>query len=574
MANFNLPDRVSDPDIDDISGVDVSIDELYKTFVIPIENVRSFSAPASNRQMSKDRCSAVSDVANTADTSVTFPKESRAHAFYRMIGFPVVGDNLSFYNPGIDPTLGIDGKDKRHNIARSTPYAVQVAHVKREQSVRARYSVFSRATIEPCIYGIVMGVPNCTKPILNMNSSDSFNSLETFDPQIFALKSRRDYIEKNYKMSSGEEIKNFSTGSAEDYFSNENFFETGSHILRPFVVDQNIVDSISGHVNETRHVSAPFLLKKEDSLIERDIYAKRPGIEFVLRLRLKASKLTATNIGREITDDARSTITALEFDPTRASQVSDADIAERLKKINDIEYQNIRKLVKTIKGVVRVLVECIDGIGLVSKQISWAPVPNERGPEYGSSQTDMIVGKNTTPLDYKIFELMINEAMSSKMGSISDDETILPSDFHLSILENTEIDWKEEINYLESVRQGIEQEGMQYLSVIEMILGEISGLGIIDILSIYTSLWAVDIKVLLSMIDEVSFKRLYENVDLRTPEVEEREASGSPHMNIQEALTTFERQVINILSYTDKIYNQLLGSSANEEGGDVPRVNI
>src|SRR5690606_31964613 len=71
-----------------------------------------------------------------------------------------------------------------------------------------------------------------------------------------------------------------------------NYFDSGSHMLRPFTTDPNIIDTVTGFSNETRIVAAPFLSTKNDTGIERDVFAKRPGIEFILRLRLKEQNTT------------------------------------------------------------------------------------------------------------------------------------------------------------------------------------------------------------------------------------------------------------------------------------------
>src|ERR1700722_8184983 len=71
----------------------VDIDDLYNRFITPIENQRSHYNAL---------------VPGSQELNTPQYQESRCHAFFRMIGFPVAAKSGSFYSPGYDPTLNTD----------------------------------------------------------------------------------------------------------------------------------------------------------------------------------------------------------------------------------------------------------------------------------------------------------------------------------------------------------------------------------------------------------------------------------------------------------------------------------
>ena len=88
-----------------------------------------------------------------------------------------------------------------------------------------------------------------------------------------------------------------------------------------------------------------------------------------------------------------------------------------------------------------------------------------------------------------------------------------------------------------------------------MIVGEIAGIGLMDIICIYLALWSLDIKTLLCFLDDDSFNRMINSSSLflGVKEVVERKNSG-PAFNILTALSNFENRLINILSFADKAF--------------------
>lgn len=107
---------------------------------------------------------------------------------------------------------------------------------------------------------------------------------------------------------------------------------------------------------------------------------------------------------------------------------------------------------------------------------------------------------------------------------------------------------------------------MRHLRMIEIITGEISGLGLVDILAIYTALWSIKIEDLLDLLDEDSFNRLNTfNPGLRTKDVNDRQQRAPAVVTAIEAL---EGRVKNILTFADSLYIKRFAAPSESEGGE------
>jgi hypothetical protein len=91
------------------------------------------------------------------------------------------------------------------------------------------------------------------------------------------------------------------------------------------------------------------------------------------------------------------------------------------------------------------------------------------------------------------------------------------------------------------------------LRTVEIIMGEYTGLGLCDIIAIFTALWTVDIGVLINMLDDEAFARLYAIVSLRSPEVEARHSNNNRTLSAQTVLQMFENQVKLMYNVMDKL---------------------
>lgn len=547
-----LPDRTPENVLEDIQSV--NLQNLIDKYIVPVEKLRSMSAPTIfNRSVVRDADLAVPRELDTAQVDVTNAQESRAHAFYRMLGLPVIAANRTdFYNPGFNPSKDRREATDQANVASNIDPVVTGLQARREQDAKNRYNVFQRLGVEASVHALVLPI------IKKFQVLDKNLEFDSMDEQSFNIPVRKLYIQSNFTRSDGEDLTIFK--------------DSGTHILRPFMVNPSIENTV---MPADRIICAPFLRTKEDTRLEENTFLLRPGIEQILRLRLKAFENTG------IIEQ-----TIFQLDPTGEPDIDEdaPNVAElRLitrallteNKINndavdaiiasDIEVLNLNKLIQTIKGVVELLVKEIETINEVSRKINWTPLPDERGPEFGTDVAMLLKRNRTTKLEKKIRELQVKNISSSFQVDKADTDI---GSFAMSFMENTEKTFNSDINEAKQEKEELIRRGSRALANIEAITGEISGLGLIDILAIYTALWAINLDSLVNMLDSSAFNRLYENnPELRAPAVQDRR-NNTNLQTIEDVMLTFEAQVISILSFADKLFEQKLGSPIAEEGGD------
>lgn len=563
-----LPEKISESSLEDIQSIEIDLNELERKYITPIELVRSLSAPqtlsrrSESRVFNQDTADRIrSDELNSAHTDRE-PQESRCHAFYRMIGLPVMSEDLgSFYNPGFNPSRTKLAVETRSSVSNRVPPIIRRMHQSREFDARSRLAVFKKGTTEASTFAVIM---NILRPFQVINTS---LSLLDQDNQRVPIPERRQKVLDNYLKADESEFE-----------STDNVFDSVSHILRPMTVDPILESSV---LSEDKIICEPFLKTQADTNISARVALKRPVIEQILRLRLKES--TQTDLVNNIIFTLNSSEDVEGLSDADAVRIANALLAEN--KINgqnvtsinatSLEALRLNTLVKTIKALVDLLVKSVEQIKNVEENISWTPLPDTNGPEFVKdfSLSNLIIKKKQTSiLDRRISSLLIKAAESNNLQRIGNrvigDEDV----FALSSFESNTKNFELELN--ESIEQRREyiRKGSNSLRAIEMITGEVSGLGLIDILAIYTALWAIDLDTLLSLLDNNAFERLIASsnseINLRNSNVNNRIDNGTS-FSVFEALQRFEAQVISILAFADKLIEQKMAVSKVAEGGSV-----
>lgn len=555
----SVGEQQSENILDDFQSIDLEIDTLIAKFITPIDSYRSRNAPNVFTN------NIFSDIIGT-DVGLGTPnslQESRAHAFYRLLGLPVINSDGKFFNPGFNP-LRNDAFNNEADISNSLSILVKYAIATRENDARLRVNRFSRANIEASTYSLALATPKGQRKFMIMD--ESLDSLSEFDLQSVKIPERKSFITTRYKKRDGSEITNT--------------YDTVTHILRPFMTDPVIssqLDPKSG--SRSVMIAVPFL-NKEDTEYERNKYVKRPGIEFILRLRLRQQNIleSSSNMFDQIT------LKSLEGEVSANNQkeiaavlsntgVDDSDINRILNNVSAIELYTLNDLVKTFKGLIDLYVKNIEIIERVYKQIIWSPLSNEGGPEKGTDvSTGFIIPKSfldSWEIERRIVKLEAKSLFAKNQTDIGDDLSY--SDFTISEFQNMVKLFDDRLQDAKNERSKLETEASNALRIIEYISGEVSGLGLIDIIAIYMAMWSVDINVLLDLIDDAAAKRLFNIDELKTQAVINR---ASKIGNAKDSYKIFEKRIMSILSYGDKLYNRSLGSPNEEEGGDIPRDNV
>jgi hypothetical protein len=583
---FELPPVVPEDPQDDTQSTDLDLESLVRKYITPIERFRSYAAPIIVAPVQVAANERQANEINQQEVSATSlnkrePQESRCHAFYRMIGLPVVANDAAYYNPGFNPRGGGDEKRKHSQIASNVSQSVLLMHTMRENSARARLAYFKVGGADSSVFSVVLGLPqpNDSKRFMLMDTTKSWSE---HDVQMFTNNARKVYIERNYEKSSGEDITNF--------------FVQNSHILKPFTVDASIDRTATP--GERAWICQPFMKEKNDTRFdEPDVALLRPGIEFVLRLRLLQRSNREAMEELVTLFDAQST-NAPQAAQSNASQITFSELAaiagaileenkitednakEQIQEIlgrSAVELLTLNKYVKLIKGLVNRLYDETEMIKSVTKAINWTPLAEEGGPEDGTDISNLIkTKKKRSEIDQRIARLIIKQQSAKRQAAISRDENnpaypLEYKDFALSEFQNTGKLFDQELNSEQEKKNNWIKEGSDALQAIELITGEVSGLGLVDIIALYTALWAIEVDVLVALLDEQAFERLYDNnKELRVGAVLDRH-NGSPKYNVVEALEKFEDQVVNILAFADRLFEFLLNIKDHSRGGVFPR---
>jgi hypothetical protein len=543
-----LPVLQEEADQEDTQLVQDDIDVLVSKYIVPVDRIRSID---------KD------------GTRADRPIESRIHGLLRFIGFPVVA-NGNFYNPGFPPTQGRsqETRDKIDNDFESdgeTRDPIQL----RERDYEQRLSVFSRRDLTSAIYCLLQ--PS-VKP---------FNLLNE-DNQNIQIESRKQIFESLRSRNSNVDFSN--VASALGAVDSVGQTLTGvRHILRPFSLDPNITNAVQPDANI---IAVPFLRDVQELTISDESVALRPGLELIIRERLRdrqsgedarylenlrnliAGEPTPGIFTEDSINDISLALTALADD----NELSQATLNE-FEQITNIQAYVISRLVKTIKQLTNVLFQSISFIQEISRQINWFPIVNELGPELDprEASTEARVIQNNikrNPLDRRLIDLKAKRAAATSRITARENFGNYASPFEINYNDTNIQELDRQIQAVSQQQTQLSEQALLALRNIEIITGEISGVGLIDILAIYVALWAMNEQGLISLLDDISFERLKTNFpELLVGAAADRDSSGTKD-DINTALTKFEDTLKNVLDFAQKEFENR-SQTSGEEGGSI-----
>lgn len=555
--------------VDDTQTIEIDIKALANKFLFPIDALRSNSAvPLVSNQFTlvsnQDEPEAiVTKLFSGLEVNPNRPMESRASAFFRMIGLPISDQTGSYYNPGFEPNIRnkLEAREKVNSTLLSDQALARLIN-DRERWPHERRVIFSAQDAKARAYTISL---RHIKPFLSL--ADGLGPFDA-DTQVFQIQSRK------------EELKDFLDDSGNPLVHD---FDKGKHILKPFIPHPQIAATI---IPQTSHICVPFLANKNSTLLSpNDPPLKRPYIEYICRLRLKQQETdptlvsevqrlltgTKTAAGEVVAQTISDTVSAL-IDNNTLIGGNNNEIIKIISNFTTLEVSTIANYVKTIKKTVETLVNIIDDLNAGLDAFDIQPVAGSEGPEFPDQNAFVKTVGGASELEAKIarlkleqdVELFRNKVESQKLGAIGGDIGSLFAGPSVAVVKK---DLSSQIQRLERVRDEVGHKLLEHIADIERITGEISGLGLIDVLAIYTALWAIDLDTLVALLDEDAFNRLYElNPELRNSAVIARKNGGG--INIPDALQNFEKKVFNILSFADKLVVDIKRNPNNTDLGE------
>lgn len=558
-----LPDVVISTGTEDLQGVDSDIRSLAKKFIVPIDRIRSISRP----QLSESN----NDSFTNLEIDTIRPQESRAHAFLRYLGLPVVADANNFYSPGFNPDVKTND-DKRKRVDDKIGTSAFKKLMSEKERLPQKYrKIFERQDINSSILALALR----NVRIFNI-LGDTKDPFSVFD-QKFTISTREGLVADFKKNNPLLEDK---IDEAATFFSSQapvigRKFSGGQHILKPFIVDPRIVNTVMPKKNI---ICAPFLKDKTATKINGTEFLQRPGIELIIRERLKISvpdKQYLQNFKKVMSgekspnEDSSSvdtqTLLLTIFALADQNDLKDPNNAKILESLTRNEFLATFNLIRTIKAVIDRLNKAIATIDKARTEINWIPIPSIEGPEQGPR--DAVLNRSLftaqTEIDKRILELKIRKINAEARRAEDTDLGNFASPFEATT-ENSNLsqinkDLKKEIGR----RNRCANDAFIAMGEIEIISGETTGLGLIDILSIYVALWAMDITDLLGLIDNDAFQRLKDN----NPELANDSRIEGRNSNVSDCLKEFEKKLINVLSFVDKELARQRGNPVDEDGG-------
>jgi hypothetical protein len=530
----NVGDHFPKDPLDDIRAIDLDINDLVAKFMRPIDLYRSHVSPVVNGDLIQ------------ADLSTSSsPSESRCHTFYRMLGLPTISPDGSLISPGFP----LKDKDHQKSIDGKIPDSVKKAISDRENGAQYRTNLFSARNGDTSVFGLSLATPNGQRKFsIDVGSLDDI----TLTPQ--AIPARTQYINRFFQNSDGSAIVNK--------------FETVSHPLAPFITDLVITSNVEPKSGSNSVLVGQPFLDKKDLEYESGKYAKRPGLEFIIRTKLRES-----NVLQSLLTAAQTVVPNISTQAGLIGVGISEDDAARLFQEGLIDVYTVNDLFKTYKGLINVYYNAVKTIADIGKDIIWIPMPNEGGPESGSVVNSTFVVPSyyldSWEIERRLSELKVKSLLAKTqvdIGTNDDNSSLVYGDFTISEFSNVANTFENDLADENSKRSSLEAQGSDALRIIEIIGGEVSGLGLIDIIAIYLSLWALDVPTLLNLIDDSAAARLNSITELANDATQNRVNSPGNSVTAYETLTS---AVSSLLQYGDYIFDRLKGSPKDGGIGDV-----
>jgi hypothetical protein len=529
-----------------------NVSQMYSKLVVPIDQeyrsianspglgTKDTTTRATNSQQEDVARKVLTGQEVDADNFV----ESRTHAFYRMVGLPVVSQD-GFYNSGHNPDQGstLSSRTMINDSLTNKDSDVLTLASLREDNAIFRRKVFNKQDDVSTGYALLL---RNSKPFLMAETGkDPF----FFDKQSQPIAGRKESIES---FDTSDDIK----------ATLKSISESPSHILKPFIVIPAIESAITP--NYKKRICVPFLKSIAETKATPNITLKRPIIEYIIRQRLKIKETddlfldTARRViqNSATTSDATSTNIKNALLAISGEATLNDDVLDGIQGFTTVQAATVVLFTKAIQVAVK---ELDDNIRSFDEQIikqNIQPIPNRLGPEFGGTIRTIGGIKDRSEADKKIAVLELTRLLAQLRSQDDSAQVGNESSFASAIVADIHKDFDKPIKKLKSERDKSGSIATNNLKVIEVVTGEVSGLGLIDILAIYTALWTIDIGDLIGLLDNDSLSRLCDNFSYLAPigsEARNQLNAGNRSQNIFTVLTNLETRIFNILTYADGV---------------------
>jgi len=526
----------------DSQNLEIDIDKIYSEFIKDIDAVRSIvnTSIKSNESILKNiNGTSLLKLSNSLKAEST-PQESRCHAFYRLIGFPVLSKDDKMYNPGFfKPNKEELSLSERINIANDPIPGFIDMSIKREGYPNKMARIFSfTGTIDAAVLALSSSV-NVRSFVATLEDSD--------DPLFLQNKP----YSVNFEGKVGPYNMDLRSFADRDRNQSKKVTSERFHYIRPFLVDPRIDFSVTPSKNK---VAIPFVNDKFDLKVNEIDFVRRPLIEKVIRDRLESAGISELGTADQELFERIKNIASIKDEGIIKAVFSG--------KISLSEQQQFAKFLNIISAMCIKLVDAQLFISDAQNRYYWLPVPSQDGPEKGSGFKAVIVSPPDnfkTPKDTAIVKAqvisVVNQLMSSvaKTAKSADIGGFAFDSFKSTFSEDTSSALgdvsAETLKQLLAERATFLKDAGDALRTIEIIMGEFSGLGLCDIIAIMGALYIIPEEDLLGFLDDDAYERMKKSLGWTLDLIE--------RSSIRKSLNSLTASVKDYYILMDKIYEDL-----------------
>jgi len=548
----------------DNQNFSLNIDKLYSDWIVKIDKIRSFNS--SIQILTNEKKSKKVEYSCVGKLSATELKiqESRCHAFYRMIGLPVVSRNgASFYNPGFDNIP--DSKKTIKKWMKKEIYTNPLDGFndlckKRAQDLQGIADVFAQVpvSIDASVLALSSGgtkkLRSFSAPLEKVTDGITVVKDQSYDVDYFAKVGDLEVSLTKFKDSGNNPPKNIG------------YLTKRSHYIAPFIVNGLIDESV---VPQSRLVAVPFVPDEKNLQVNAVDKVERPVLEKIIRDRLQ-------NTTQE---DAGTNVQKIENYVNQFSLLKDDELINYFKSSSIFKRTTAEKVTNNINAIRALINELVQAEKLINdaqRFYYWVPAPSTSGPEGGSTVQKVFAFKvEDVTQEEQSIETVARADENEQLHTDRDREII--ASFFKGEISNPNIEAASQLNFpvpttdfgatttegmgnnnkknnlsLAEKRNKILSIANNALKTVEIIMGEFGGLGLCDIIVIISALNVLEEKYLLGLLDVDAFERM--KAALKLTEKSESAPSLERVNNISDSLNELNKLIKFYYQLMDKVY--------------------
>lgn len=543
---------------------EIDINQIYTDYIQYIDSKRS-DVNIANQNVVALLNSIAGTTSSTANTLVPAKayQESRCSALFRIIGFPVTNSTQSaFFNPGFDiinPSRVLPNNDKyiiTQNLLADPTKFIALSNA-REQYFLSQQQIFNtNTTTNAQVLALSGGI--------NAANKRPFGS--PFAKTLISSGGQFDLVpsDQNYTTNFTSQVGDYptalsayigSSGLATDVASPSVLPPNRPHIILPFITDPRIDFSCSPSTNR---IGVPFVPNKSYLKIASNVYTDPPLLETVIRSRVTVTN-QLQNTG-DYTQEFAKFVMDIQTNPnqTTLGQIAANDIQQLATNTQFLNFVNI------MQAMMIKLVAAQRKIAEAQSQYYWLPVPSTTGPEMGSTVQGVFLptaatqaanlvttfdGNILIATAQSLFSQTNQNPSATQAQGIPDpgglavviQNSLGPSSSsaYVSNSQNT-------LDMLTNKRTTLLTAASDALRIVEIIMGEFSGLGLADIIAIVATLYTMPAQNLLGFLDSFAVARMNAQYNQTFPTVSYVDAMTSFTSTLDQFYQLMDALYVNI----------------------------